>query len=180
MMKSSRGFTLIEMMVALSVFAMLLSVLLGGYSQALLFWERSNSQSSEWLSIQNRHDLMRRLFGDALLADYRGSGGRTYPYFVADADSIEFLSRSPVLDHPGRLRPVRILMQSREDGLVDLHYQEGGRSQDPGRGIEWDETRLVPFMQAVSSPRFRYLAPRFQMPPELFSSVASMVSTVVE
>ena len=168
MIRRIRGFTLVEMLVALSIFSMLVAVLMAGFSQGLSLWERGQSQSSRWLSIEYRHELLRQLFINARLADYRGKRGVSYPHFVADQNHLEFTTRAPILDLHGRVRPVRIVLQRNEDGVSDFYYQEAGRYNDLGRGIQWDETRRVVFLENVLIPRFRFLAPAFPLPSELY------------
>ena len=163
-----KGFTLVEMLVALSIFSMLVAVLMAGFSQGLSLWERGNSKSSQWLSIQHRHELLRQLFLNARLADYRGERGVSHPHFIADQKQLEFTTRAPILDLNGRVRPVRIDLQDGEDSLSDVYYQEAGRYNDQGRGIRWEKDRRVLLIQGVKNPAFRYLAPAFPMPTELY------------
>lgn len=166
--QQGKGFTLVEMLVALSIFSMLIAVLMAGFSQGLSLWERGASKSSHWLSIQHRHELLRQLFINARLADYRGNGGISYLHFFADQNQLAFTTRAPVLDLAGHVRPVRIILQRNEDGLSDFYYQEAGRHDDLGRGIEWDKNRRVLFLEGILNPRFRYLAPAFPLPSELY------------
>ncbi len=165
---AEKGFTLVEMLVALSIFSMLVAVLMAGFSQGLSLWERGNSKSSHWLSLQNRHELLRQLFFNARLADYRGKGGVSYPHFVGDQNQLEFTTRAPILDLNGRIRPVRIILQRDEDGVADFYYQEAGRHDDQGRKIHWQEARRVMLLQDIQDPVLRFLAPAFPLPADLY------------
>ncbi len=167
-MRRTGGFTLVEMLVALSIFSMLITLLMTGFSQGLSMWERGNAKSFYWLSTEYRHELLRQLFFNARLSDYRGQQGITYPHFFADENQVAFTTRAPVLDLAGRIRPVRIILQRDEDGVADFYYQEAGRHNDQGRGIEWDQTRRVVFLEELTDPQFRFLAPAFPLPPDLY------------
>ena len=119
--RRENGFTLVEMLVALSIFSMLLAVLMAGFSQGLSLWERGNTKSTHWLSWQHRHELLRQLFINARLADYRGERRFSHPHFVADQTQLEFTSRAPILDVNGRVRPVRLVLQPGDGGVSDVY-----------------------------------------------------------
>ena len=165
---SANGFTLVEMLIALSIFSMLVAVLMAGFSQGLSLWERANTKGNHWLSWQHRHELLRQLFVNARLADYRGEQGFSHPHFVAAQSQVEFTSRAPILDVNGRVRPVRLVLQTGDDGSSAVYYEEAGRHNDQGRGILWQKDRRVVVLQDIRKPVFRYLAPAFPMPPELY------------
>ena len=166
MKRSASGFSLVEMLVALTIFSMLVSVLIVGYSQGLLLWEKGKRESFRWTSLENRHELLRRLFWGAIVADYQGEPGISYPHFVADQHGIEFMSRAPILELPGHVRPVRVLLQRNESGASIL-YEEAGRYQDLERGTEWNANRQVGLLTDITNPTLRFLAPAFPLPPEL-------------
>jgi hypothetical protein len=156
------------MLVALSIFSMLVAVLMAGFSQGLSLWERGNSKSSHWLSLQSRHELLRRLFFNARFADYRGKGEISHPHFVGDQNQLEFTTRAPILDLNGRIRPVRIILQRDEYGVADFYYQEARRHDDQGRQIHWQEERRVLLLEDIQNPALRFLAPAFPLPADLY------------
>ena len=172
-MNRPSGFSLVEMLVAISIFSMLLSLLMLGYSQGLSLWQRGQDRSETWLSLEHRHQLLRTLFFGARFADYRGRGWRTYPYFIANQEGIEFMTRSPLLDFSGRVKPVRVLIERDDNDQAKFRYQEGRRHSDQGRGIYWDSGRSLLFMEEMRDAGFRYLAPAFPLPPDLYSAELS-------
>ena len=52
------GFTLIEMVIALTLFASLIGLAMFGYSQGLSMWERASRQSAGWQAMEFRYDLL--------------------------------------------------------------------------------------------------------------------------
>ena len=168
----NHGFTLIEVLISLSIFSMLIGMLLSVYAQGLSMWERGNEFSSRWQKLEYRHELLRQLFISARMIDYRGDGF-SHIHFIADQDKIEFTTRKPLLDLEGRNRPVRLSVVRKENGLTDFYYEEAGRHNDFGRGINWDKNRRVLFLSDVLNPKFRYLAPPFPLPPDLYGVTLS-------
>ncbi len=162
------GFTLVEMLVSLSIFSMLVAVLMAGFSQSLSLWERASSKSTTWLVIENRYELLRQLFIQSRLADYRGTPGITYPHFIGGKNQVEFTTGAPILDLNGRIRPVRISVERGENGESTFFYEEADRYNDQGRGIDWDKDRRVLFVANLYDPAFRYMAPAFPLPTEFY------------
>lgn len=167
MIKRERGFTLVEMIIALTIFSLMMTLLMAGFSQGLDLWKRGSEKTSRWQSIEYRHGLLTQLFREVRIVDYRGKQGVSYPHFFAKDNSLEFITRSPVLDLSGRTRPVRFILERSNEGADKIVYQEAGRHDDLGRGISWDNNRRVVFLEKISGLNFRYLAPAFPLPQEL-------------
>ena len=166
---ASAGFTLVEVLISLSILSMLIALLMAGYAQGLSLWERGVGQSATWQKLEYRHELLRQLFLHARLAEYRGDG-LSHVHFYADQDQIQFTSGKPLLDFAGHSRPVRLLFERQSDGLFNVVYQEGGRHQDQGRGITWQDDRRVTLIEGLGEFSARYLAPPFPLPPDLWSA----------
>lgn len=171
MIRRGKGFTLVEMIIALSIFSLMMTLLMAGYSQGLELWKRATEKTSRWQSIEYRHALMAQLFRETRIADYRGEGGVSYPHFIATSNTLEFTTRSPILDMSGRVRPVRLIFEGVQEesgeNIENVIYQEAERHNDLGRGISWDAARQVPLFENISQLSFKYLAPAFPMPQEL-------------
>ncbi len=163
----SRGFTLIEMLIALSIFASLMAILMSGYSQGLSLWDRAQRHSSQWQALEYRYGLLADLFIQAQVADYRKVVGMYVPYYEGSATSVRFLTRAPILDFPGRIRPVELALERRDDDSYDLVYKEAARHSDPGRGINWRGIRENLLISGIKSASFQHEASSFPLPLEL-------------
>lgn len=163
----SHGFTLIEMMIALSIFAALMAALMAGFSHGLSLWDRAQNKSSQWQALEYRHGLLASLFVQAEVATYTKVAGMYVPYYHGTASSLRFMSRSPILDFPGRIHPVELLIQRQNDDTYQLIYKQAGRYSDPARGIDWRNSSEQILISDIKRAFFQYEAAAFPLPPEL-------------
>ncbi len=164
---ANRGFTLIEMMVALSIFSALMAVLMLGYSQGLSLWERGRKHTSHWQSLEYRYGLLATVFAQAQAADYQRIGGIYVPFFHGDPEKMTLMTRAPILDFVGRVRPVELKLDQQADKTYTLTYREADRYSDPARGIHWENAQWTTLMDKLTSASFRFEASAFPLPEEL-------------
>jgi prepilin-type N-terminal cleavage/methylation domain-containing protein len=164
-----KGFTLIEMMIALSIFAALMGVLMLGYSQGLSLWDRGQKQSSHWQGLEYRYGLLEDLFVQAQAATYQDVGGISVPYYHGDSQSLRFMTRSPILDLPGRAHPVELAIVQSEIGsyTYSLIYREAARFNDPKRGISWNNAHEQVLLEGIEDAYFQHQASAFPLPTDL-------------
>lgn len=156
-MRSLSGFTLIEMMVALSIFSLLLAVLLGGYSQGLSIWERAANKSSIWQSYQHRALWMSRLVEQVVIADYRMAGSVYSDMFRGDATGFVAMSAAPILAAPGRPVPIEFkLFENLDLGYVQLLYRQAGKHNDPERGMDLQGQPWTLLIDKINHASFSY------------------------
>ena len=163
----NRGFTLIEMMIALSIFAALMAALMAGFSQGLSLWDRAQNKSSQWQALEYRYGLLASLFVQAQAATYTKEGGMYVPYYQGTSNSLRLMTRSPILDFPGRVRPVELVLQRQGDDTYSLIYKKADRYSDPARGIDWRNTSRQVLISDIKHAFFQHEASAFPLPPEL-------------
>lgn len=160
-----KGFTLIEMLISLSIFAVLLSTLLWGFRQGLVAWEKSSKQERIVQRLLLRHNWLEQMLNQAVVADYMRYQEVYIPYFKGDRSGFSWITASPLLDAQGSIRPVAIKLQKTEQGYA-LYYKEGDLHTDPGRGMRWSQP-WVEFLGTIKEAKLSYEAPVFPLPSEL-------------
>jgi len=163
----AEGFTLIEMLVALAIFSSLILVLMGGYRQGLLMWDKSQHASRSWLDLEFRYRLLDTLFAQAVVADDEYEKGLSAPLFHGDSHVMWLITAAPLMDDPGHVRPVKLQWFAERGGVFDLRYQEGARHSDQRRGIRWSN-HWVTLLKAAGKVSFRYELPENPLPAALF------------
>jgi len=164
-MKYQRGFTLIEMLIAMAIFSSLMAILMLGYQQGLNLWQKSQHQSKQWQRMELRYHLLDTLFAQSVVADYTYTAGLSAPYFFGDKTSMRLMTASPMLDMPGHVRPVAFRAVN-HDGTWAIEYREGNRYGDPGRGIIWPDS-WIPLMEGLSSVELSFQAPSNPAPASI-------------
>jgi prepilin-type N-terminal cleavage/methylation domain-containing protein len=160
-----KGFTLIEMLVAMAIFTSLISVLMLGFQQGLLLWDKTQQQSHRWLKSEFRYGLLSTVFSQAILADNQYKKGLYASYFIGTSTNIKLISAAPIMDANGRVRPIEI-KAVKENKRWKLLYREGARYSDIDRAISWSNN-WVELLTELEEITFSYLAPAFPIPAEL-------------
>lgn len=164
-MRQEKGFTLIEMLVAMAIFTALISVLMLGFQQGLLLWDKSQKQSQHWLHNEFRYSLLDTLFSQAIIADNQYDKGLFASYFNGTSHNIKLISAAPIMDVNGRVRTIE-LQATHNQQQWSLRYRESTRYSDLDRGINWGND-WIELLTQLKEITFSYLAPAFPLPPEL-------------
>jgi general secretion pathway protein J len=113
------GFTVVEVLVAFTLFSLLSLLVVSSLRFGTKAWERSNQHSGRLDETIHAQALLRRLIGTAYPSFVTSPGGAGYVDFDGDAGSVTFLSDGPMsLDHGGRLRFT--LSTEQHNGQTDI------------------------------------------------------------
>jgi len=159
------GFTLVEVLISLSIFAILLSTLLWGFRQGLMTWEKASKNKQVIQRLLSRHNWLEKMFNEAVIADYSLENWVYVPYFKGNTQQFSWITASPLLDVSGHIRPVALKWEKTTQGY-SLYYREGDWHSDAGRGLKWSQT-WVELIQTAKQGQFSYEAPAFPLPEEL-------------
>lgn len=133
--RGNRGFTLLELLVGMAVFALLAGIVLGGIRLGVKSWDAAAARSEAVDEMRVVHTLLRRQLSSALpLATSRAGGWNLVS--EGDAESLRFVSELPGYVSGGGIHLVTLELTGGVDGddLVlrwrPLHALELSDSQD--------------------------------------------------
>lgn len=155
-MKQQRGFTIIELLVALAIFSAILAVTLTAFDQGVNTWKRSLKGMSQQQYMLKRERWFYPLFEQAISAEYIYSGGTIGSYFQGSATEMQFNSAAPILTGPGRPALVALRI-TKEDTGYKLEYRQKFNA-DIQRGVNWADENWFALFEKMKSIRFEYLA----------------------
>ncbi|MGF1641921.1 MAG: prepilin-type N-terminal cleavage/methylation domain-containing protein [Rhodospirillales bacterium] len=95
------GFTLLELLVAMTLLALLAGLLFGGLGFGVRVWERGEAELDTLAELQIAHDLIRRVVGRPMLSVLADEAGEEGAIFEGTADGLRLVGPSPALALPG-------------------------------------------------------------------------------
>lgn len=158
-----RGFTLIEMLIALVIFSSAISLVLLGLEQGRQFWFKISDRIAEQGSLYNRELWLAAMFAEANGAYFTSAYAQATPYFMGANDQINFISNAPILGGPGTYAAV-MLKFSREGDHYQLQYFEAP-NKDPYYGGHhyFAINKPVVLFDNITGYHMRYLAPESEV-----------------
>ena len=162
-----RGFTLLELLVAITLLGLLMAALFGGLRLGARVWETGESRLDAAARIHIVQDLLRQRLAQALPLEAVLEEGEGYePAFLGQVDGVRFATLLP--DHLGGELVLMelVLAEAGPEGTADLVLRL--RRLEPDAGIEGDvppEERVL--LERVESLELAYFGPfRQDEPPE--------------
>jgi general secretion pathway protein J len=117
--REQAGFTLLELLVAMTVLGVLTGLLASGLSFGTRIWERERGKLDVATELQLVQDVLRRLLTQALPLSSPAERGRTEePAFVGSEDSVEFLGPPPAQLLAGGVYAYRVIARTEADGVL--------------------------------------------------------------
>jgi len=164
-MRVQRGFSLIEMLVAMAIFSSLIGVLLMGFHQGLSLWDKGQQKTVEWISLEQRYDWLERLFLQVNASDYSFVGKGDHAFFLGEPLRMELVSSAPIMSTLGPGMPIQFRLM-KKNGQYDLMYREGQQGDDVSMKFSFDSNPWVLIFQNLREASFRYEAPANPYPFE--------------
>lgn len=131
----ARGFTLLELLAGVALFALLSAIVLSGIRLGVRSWDAAAAKTSASEEVRVVHTLLRRQLAGALpLASTRA--GSWVLQFEGDARSINFVSEFPAYVAGGGAQAVRLSARERHEEIqlvlewVALHAPEDAPPED--------------------------------------------------
>lgn len=120
-----RGMTLLELLVTLSLLALVSTLLMQGFATALVTYERVQRKQNESLPLE----LGYRWFSETLAGTQAELDAPRQ--FGGDARQLRGITHRPLLGQPGQTSPFAWTLQEAPDGSLQLLYSQGERLQWP-------------------------------------------------
>jgi general secretion pathway protein J len=136
--RGTRGFTLLELLVAITLLGLLAGLLFGGLSFGIRVWEKGDAELEKIAELQIAQGLIRRLISRAMVSDLREDEDENAAIFEGTSDTLRFVGPPPAQSLPGGLYRLsigaddlsgksRLVMSWR---LLDADERETGAGED--------------------------------------------------
>jgi general secretion pathway protein J len=101
--RAARGFTLLELLVAMTLLGLLAGLLFGGLSFGVRVWEMGDAELQKMAELQIAQGLIRRLISRARISDLAEIEDDDAAIFEGTADAVRFVGPAPAQSLPGGL-----------------------------------------------------------------------------
>lgn len=153
-----RGFTLVELMVAMAIFSSAVALVLFGLEQGRQQWHKTTVRMETQGSLFNRERWIATMLEQANASFFPASYAEATPWFNGETDGFSFITNAPILGGPGTYAAVRLHMQ-RHNQHYQLYYTEAP-GKDPYYGAEAALAAPgIMLLDNISRFQLRYLAP---------------------
>jgi general secretion pathway protein J len=165
------GFTLLELLVAMTVLGLLTGLLATGLSFGTRIWEREQNQLEQWAELQMVQDVIRRTLGEAWPLKAPTSAGTEAGgegiVFVGTDTSVEFVGPPPAQSLAGGVYQYTLLSRTGPGGVSlvltwrlrgpEAGQQKGGRRElARARHTEIAEGKEVVLVDRLANAEFSY------------------------
>ena len=111
------GFTLLEVLVAMTVLGVLTGLLTSGLSFGVRVWEHERTELDDWSDLQTVQGIIRRVLSQAWPMNAPGPNGTQTGGFLGTETVIRFLGPSPAQSLPGGIYKYSLISRTDPDGL---------------------------------------------------------------
>lgn len=153
----SAGFTLVELLVGLTLLALLSVLLFGGFRFGLRAWESGDRQIHEVGEVERAQGLLRTLLSEAqqpaVIAE--NGGVRIVPSFEGTSDSVIFIAPLPAHRGTGGLYEIQLAVDRSDmsDAIV-LSWRPYRLERRIGDDADFEDNAVL--LSTAESARFEY------------------------
>jgi general secretion pathway protein J len=108
---NQRGFTIIEVMIALTLMAFILAILFAGFRLASTTWDAAESSADAAARAGAAQGFLRRLIAQSIPLPWRASPTRAIA-FKGDSKSLHFIAALPMYLDAGGLRQIHLSIET--------------------------------------------------------------------
>jgi general secretion pathway protein J len=169
----SRGFTLLELLVALLLLSLIFSLLTSGLQFGTRAWNAGQEEPSSTSEVMTVQDLLRRVLSEArpLMIEATRTAHR-HVYFIGNQNSVRFIA--PVPEHLGVGGLYEVALYLTDDGGSANRLEMSWRLF---RGAEGSKARRVALLDKVAQIQFSYFGrPLLQEPPRWYDDWQNLES----
>lgn len=150
------GFTLVELLVAITLFALMTTVLVGGFRFGARVWESSDAGAGSVLDNNSAYTFTRRMLASALpLIDSEPIAEEAYVAFAGSPTTVSFVAPAPAQAFPGGLYQISLSLVPAERG-VSLVMQVRPFQPRLASAATLQSERSVVLVQGAGAGEFRY------------------------
>lgn len=151
-----RGFTLLELLIALAIVGALLGILLGGIRVGLAAWRQGENRAEVHQHLRSLSDLLARSVGATFPYQQPSrEGGEPEVQFQGEAERLSFVTLSPPFPQAAPVAFTAVTFAGRESAEPGLAIrQKVLPNQDP-----FEEREPILVDGAVTTLQFRYQSP---------------------
>ena len=153
-MSKDKGFTLIEVLIAIAIFSLVSTLIFYAFSQSLSLWERADKEAEKMDQLIFVNTWIKDVFHSAENLELDLQGQRT-PLFIGTKERVLFLSSNPVLDRRKVTSIVRIEIRPGGIFYAEDHLFKRGISLDGLPAMDFDKE--YPLLAGAEDGRLSYL-----------------------
>jgi general secretion pathway protein J len=152
--RDQRGFTLLELVLALSIVAAMLAIVFGGLRVGIRAWQRGGERSEALQHARSLAALLAQsLGGTAAYLAPAAAGAQADVLFQGQPDRLGFVTTSPPFPLPGTIAYTAVMLSVDEGEQVGFAIREKAMpNEDP-----FEETPPILVDPTLTAVRFRYM-----------------------
>ena len=155
-----RGFTLIEILIAMTLLGLLMAMLFGGLRLGTRAWEASDARSAELARLEAVHGFIRRaLTGAYPLLRTETGGAKRRIAFTGGAEAVEFTALMPAHFGVGGFYTITLAVEDGADGarlIFRRQLYRPGDEETPPPPPAGDEEKEKVLLDGISKAAFSY------------------------